>query len=145
MDEKLNEESSNHERETSIRRSDVDCQIDQSLRLAMLSYAARWLPLVMKESSVDKEQYEEMLRAYWRATRKDMLKVINRVAYRSVVTLYLFGQTPIPVGISEDEELDGITGVLCVQRLSCKFNSYEGSYGAASSTDRRCQHGRTQR
>lgn len=44
-----------------------------------------------------------------------MLKVINRVSYRSALTLYLFAQTPIPVGISEDEELDGINELLCIQ------------------------------
>lgn len=44
-----------------------------------------------------------------------MLKVVNRVSYRSVLTLFLFGLTPIPVGISEEEEMDGLTGQICVQ------------------------------
>lgn len=35
--------------------------------------------------------------------------------YRSMLTLYLFGYTPIPEGISDDEELDGITAQVCVQ------------------------------
>jgi hypothetical protein len=39
-----------------------------------------------------------------------MLKVINRVSYRSVLALFLFGLTPIPVGVSPEEELDGLTG-----------------------------------
>lgn len=44
-----------------------------------------------------------------------MLRVVNRVSYRSALALYLFSQTPVPSGISEEEELDGINGVVCVQ------------------------------
>lgn len=35
--------------------------------------------------------------------------------YRSVLTLYLFGHTPIPEGIPDEEELDGISAQLCIQ------------------------------
>ncbi|TVY80592.1 hypothetical protein LSUE1_G003596 [Lachnellula suecica] len=92
-------------------------------------------------------RYEEVIRESWRATRRDILKVINRVSYRSVLTLYLFGQTPIPVGISEEEELDGINGVVCVQtallqlqrlreRLrSCRFDGLGVSKSDPSSTE----------
>jgi hypothetical protein len=44
-----------------------------------------------------------------------MLKVQHRTSYRSVLTLYLFGLTPIPIGISEEEEHDGLSGPVCVQ------------------------------
>ena len=44
-----------------------------------------------------------------------MLKVINRVSYRSALALFLFSLTPVPVGISDDEETDGLNGQLCVQ------------------------------
>ena len=68
-----------------------------------------------------------------------MLKLINRPSYRSVLGLYLFGQTSMPLGITEEEELDGISGVVCsqtaflqVQQLrerlrSCRFNGSEVS------------------
>ena len=124
------------------RRQERDYRIDQSLHLAMNAYAAGWLPLLGRRDASGKSQYEQMNRDYWRATRRDMLKVINRKSYRSVLTLYLFGQTPVPSGISEEEAQDGISGMICTQtallqiqqlreRLrSCQFN---GSDMSASS------------
>jgi hypothetical protein len=47
-----------------------------------------------------------------------MLKVINRLSYRLVLALYLFPQTPLPVAVSEAEELDGISGPVCMQNAS---------------------------
>ena len=43
-----------------------------------------------------------------------MLRVINRPSYRSMLTLFLFALTPIPTGILEEEEVDGISGQACV-------------------------------
>lgn len=72
-----------------------------------------------------------------------MLKVINRVSYRSVLTLFLFGLTPIPAGVSKDEEADGITGQICVQvafqqvqrlrerQRNCQFSGAKVSFGSA--------------
>lgn len=39
-----------------------------------------------------------------------MIALLNKVSYQSVLSLYLFAQTPVPAGIDEDEELSGITG-----------------------------------
>ena len=125
--------------ETVKQRQERDYRIDQSLHLAMNAYAAGWLPILGRKSASATSQYEQITRDYWRAARRDMLKVINRKSYRSVMTLYLFGQTPVPSGISEDEEQDGISGVICIQtallqiqqlreRLrSCQFNGSDMS------------------
>jgi hypothetical protein len=43
-----------------------------------------------------------------------MLKVINRPSYRSMLALLLFALTPIPVGVCEEEELEGVSGQVCV-------------------------------
>jgi hypothetical protein len=84
---------------------------------------------------------EDLIREFWRTSRRDMLKVINRVSYRSVLTLFLFGLTPIPVGISDEEEMDGLTGQICVQaalqqvqrlrerQRNCQFNGSKVSLG----------------
>ena len=88
-------------------------QIDESLKSTMAAFSARWLPLT---SSVAAREGNEgnVIRALWRHARRDMLRVINRPSYRSMLTLFLFALTPIPAGISEDEELDGISGQACV-------------------------------
>jgi hypothetical protein len=44
-----------------------------------------------------------------------MLKVIHRISYRSFLALYLFAHTPVTTGISEDEELDGMSAQVCMQ------------------------------
>jgi hypothetical protein len=100
---------------TVARRQEKSHQIDQSLRRAMQSYAAQWLPILEQRNPTATDQYEQLIRDCWRATRRDMLKVINRISYRSVLTLYLFSQTPVPVGLCEEEEQDGITGVVCIR------------------------------
>ncbi|PPJ55844.1 hypothetical protein CBER1_07439 [Cercospora berteroae] len=90
-----------------------DYQIDKSLDLVVCAYAARWLPLIA--SNADPEENQQIIVRLWRETRRDMLRVINRPSYRSMLTLYLFGLTPIPEGISDAEEHDGLSGHVCVQ------------------------------
>lgn len=110
-----------------------DDRMDQSLRTTIKAFTARWLPLILNRAISETDGVEELTRKTWRAARTDMLKVINRVSYQSVLTLFLFSQTPIPTGISEEEEEEGISGLLClhtallqVQRLrerrsDCQF------------------------
>lgn len=97
------------------RKQERGYQIEQSLRQSIKSYAAQWLPTIMQANASETTRYDNIIRNCWRATRKDMLKVINRTSYRSVLALFLFSQTPIPIGITEEEELNGISGVVCVQ------------------------------
>ncbi|KAK5055206.1 hypothetical protein LTR84_012955 [Exophiala bonariae] len=118
-----------------------DYQIDQILRRAIRAFSARWLPLIPQENSFGRD-YDEEIREIWRASRKDMLRAINQVSYRSVMTLFLFGLTPIPNGISDDEELEGLTGQICVQtalqqvqrlrerQKNCQFNGAKVSPGS---------------
>ena len=86
----------------------VSVLIEESLSMAIEAFAARWLPLI--DSSVN----NEVVRNKWRYARRDMLKVINRTSYRSMLTLLLFALTPIPVGLTNEEELDGVSGQVCV-------------------------------
>ena len=94
-------------------KHETNFEIDQSLDRAIESYAARWLPLTPQRvifplSSV------ELIRNLWRSARRDMLKVINRPSYRSILSLFLFALTPIPVGIAAQEELDGVSAHVCL-------------------------------
>lgn len=112
-------------------------QIEQYLRRAMHLFVARWLPAVLQTIPGEPVQYEDFIKDRWRASRRDMLKAINRISYRSVLALYLFSQTPVPLGISEEEEMDGISAMVCTQtallhlqqlreRLqNCQFNVSE--------------------
>ncbi|TVY25550.1 Isoflavone reductase-like protein [Lachnellula hyalina] len=97
------------------KRAGIRYQIEQSLRRAMQSFAAQWLPAMIPKTVGGPIQYEEVVTQRWRIARRDMLKVINRTSYQSVLALYLFGQTPVPLGISEEEEMDGISGMVCTQ------------------------------
>jgi hypothetical protein len=94
--------------------NETDRKISESLELVIKAYSARWLPLVCT-SPASTAASHAVARRYWREARADMLKVQHRTSYRSVLTLYLFGLTPIPVGISDEEEHDGLSGPVCVQ------------------------------
>ena len=96
-----------------VAKRKTDMQIDQSLDRAILAFAARWLPLTPQTTSSGASS-AEIIRGLWRRAHRDMLKVINRPSYRSMLTLLLFALTPIPAGISEEEELDRVTGQVCV-------------------------------
>jgi hypothetical protein len=87
--------------------------------------------LVSQNEQLTTSEFEETIRSSWRTARKDMLKVINRASYRSILTLYLFAQTPIPVGIPEHEELNGVSGSLCMHTALLqlqKLRQRQGSY-----------------
>ncbi|KAI5361972.1 hypothetical protein Slin15195_G056210 [Septoria linicola] len=90
-----------------------DCQTEEFLNSVIRAYAARWLPLAAPGAKP--QELQQMIIRLWREARRNMLKVINRPSYRSMLTLYLFGLTPIPEGISEEEEHDGLSGHVCVQ------------------------------
>ncbi|KAF0328629.1 hypothetical protein GQ607_004041 [Colletotrichum asianum] len=90
-------------------------QIEYFLRTAIKGFAARWAPQILQShGGLPTNSTEDFVRESWRAARRDMLKVINRVSYQSVLALYLFAQTPIPTGIPHDEVMDGIDGLTCL-------------------------------
>lgn len=89
-------------------------QIDRTLNQAIKMFSARWLPLTLR-SSVHKTTQTRVIQTLWRDLRKDLLKTINRPCYRSMWSLYLFAMVPIPIGIPEEEEDDGISALFCVQ------------------------------
>lgn len=90
-----------------------DLEVEQSLNHAIEAYAARWLHLALPTDS-DGSTLTEVVKALWRRARRDMLRVINRPSYRSMLSLLLFALTPIPAGIPDNEELDGVSGQVCV-------------------------------
>ncbi|KKK12929.1 hypothetical protein ARAM_006912, partial [Aspergillus rambellii] len=86
---------------------------DESLRSTIASFSARWLPLASQTPDAA-PCYQGVVHALWRHARRDMLRVINRPSYRSMLALFLFALTPVPTGISEEEEADGISGQVCI-------------------------------
>jgi hypothetical protein len=113
-------ESADHSRQTpsshprsSHRPSDVDGAIDNSLRSSIAAFSARWIPLASQSARLDADALS-IVQKLWRHARRDMLRVINRPSYRSMLALLLFALTPIPTGILEEEEVDGISGQACV-------------------------------
>jgi hypothetical protein len=83
--------------------------VERCLDRAVLAFTARWFPLHLHAIELDK-----IVTNSWRCSRADMVVLLNQVSYRSMLALYLFAQTPVPVGIPEEEELGGITGPVCM-------------------------------
>lgn len=98
---------------TDFGKRETDSQINRSLDNAINAFAARWLPLTL-QAPHPRLYSDEVITNLWRCAHKDMLKVINRPSYRSMLTLLLFALTPIPVGLSEEEELDRVSSQVCV-------------------------------
>ncbi|KAL2869601.1 uncharacterized protein BJX67DRAFT_370800 [Aspergillus lucknowensis] len=94
-------------------RSIDDRLADESLRGTIASFSARWLPLASRDPNTS-SCYQSVVHALWRQARRDMLRVINRPSYRSILALFLFALTPVPSEISEEEEADGIFGQVCI-------------------------------
>lgn len=92
------------------RERQIDCTLNQAIQ----TFSARWLPLTF-QSSAHKEAQTHLILRLWRELRKNLLKTINRPSYRSMLSLYLFAMVPIPVGIPEEEEDDGLPALACVQ------------------------------
>ncbi|KAF5673418.1 3-hydroxybutyryl dehydrogenase [Fusarium heterosporum] len=87
--------------------------IENSLQSTISAFAARWLPVTSPNPN-SSDDHCSLVQTLWRDARRDMLRVINRPSYRSMLSLFLFALTPIPEGISEEEETDGISGQACV-------------------------------
>ena len=115
MGDEVARDISGHSSGLHARRRERDDQLEMSLKIAVEAFAAQWLPLVPQHREDHIHQDEQSIRSSWRAARREMLKVINRASYRSILALYLFSQTPVPIGVSDEEELDGVNGLVCIQ------------------------------
>lgn len=89
-------------------------QIDRCLTKAIQTFSARWLPLTFQPPSHEVDQ-TQLIKNLWRDLRQHLLKIINWPCYRSMLALFLFAMVPIPIGISKEEEDNGIPGQFCIQ------------------------------
>lgn len=90
---------------------------EDALSHAIYAFSARWLYLYYPGSGQRPTDswYEELAEKYWRNARQDMLRVVNITTYCSVLAMFLFGLTPTPCGIPEEEEMNGLSGHVCLQ------------------------------
>lgn len=110
------EDSQTHFEDSSASpgETESDQQTNRSLLQAICAFSARWLLLNDAPESLKRSSMER-IDDLWRTVRRDTLRVMNRPCYRSALTLFIFASTPIPVGISEEEETDGVPAQVCVQ------------------------------
>ncbi|OBT67854.1 hypothetical protein VE03_02576 [Pseudogymnoascus sp. 23342-1-I1] len=85
-------------------RVEEDAFINQALMSAVHAFAARWLSIShfrkpgetsTRDSIVMKECFVESL---WQRAHNDVLPILTRPSYRSILALYLFGITPTSLG-----------------------------------------------
>ncbi|KAF2102298.1 hypothetical protein NA57DRAFT_34695 [Rhizodiscina lignyota] len=102
---------------TSTNPADQESVVYAPLLNAIYAFSARWLPLLYPSRGKEcpDEQFEELAEHFWRKARQDMLKLINQSSYRAVLTMLIFGLTPLPCGISKSEEMNGLSGYTCLQ------------------------------
>lgn len=112
-DESCNQQHDRGDDPTTCREMEQHQKIDQSLHTTVAAFSARWLPLVSKDSKQEPAG-SKSIQNLWRYARRDMLRIMNRPCYRSMLSLFLFALTPIPAGVTEEEEVDGVSGQACV-------------------------------
>ncbi|KAJ5489289.1 hypothetical protein N7539_004179 [Penicillium diatomitis] len=88
-------------------------QIETTLNQAIQTFSARWLPLTFL-SETEKQAQTPLIQSLWRELRQNVPKSMNRPCYRSMLSLYLFAMVPVPVGIPEEEEENGVPAQVCV-------------------------------
>ncbi|KAI2790116.1 hypothetical protein POX_d05621 [Penicillium oxalicum] len=88
-------------------------QIETTLNQAIQTFSARWLPLTF-EFDAEKQAQTPLIQSLWRELRQNLPRSMNRPCYRSMLSLYLFAMVPVPVGIPEDEEENGVPAQVCV-------------------------------
>jgi hypothetical protein len=92
-----------------------DALLTSSLSAAVYSFSIRWIRIVAPGRYTDEMEYDELIRALWFEARDGASKCIGRPSYRSVLTLYLFGMTPVPTNVSASEAKDGLTGEVGIE------------------------------
>lgn len=84
-----------------------DAIINQALISAVHAFSARWLPashfrtnnpLDLQESIAMREHF---VKSVWQRAHRDVVAVLARPSYRSILALYLFGTTPTPLKTRE--------------------------------------------
>lgn len=84
---------------------------------AIYCFCVRWLPVLHPEllQAPLCVWHKNLVICLWRKARRLMLKAANLRSYRSMFSLILFGLTPVPTGVEEAEEIEGLSGSLCFQ------------------------------
>jgi hypothetical protein len=100
------------------RTSDRECvrtdkQVNRALNAAVRAFSVRWLPLVAG-SSISGERLNSLARRLWSEARTTALSILHQRCYRSVLALYIFGMTPVPVGLEESTKAQGSIGEVCI-------------------------------
>lgn len=100
-----------------LRSSEKETEARSIAITAIHCFCAQWLPVLHPElrQAPLGAWHEHMVRCLWRKTRKSMLKAVNVRSYQSVFSLIMFGLTPVPIGVGEKEEAEGLSGSLCFQ------------------------------
>lgn len=96
--------------------------LNDALRNAIYAYAARWLPLQdtfrRTESDVERasKQAQDFRDQLWQRARRSISATMSRPSYRSILALYLFSLTEMPL-INDHPG----SGQLCTQVLLTHF------------------------
>lgn len=113
--------------------------INQALISAVHAFSARWLPVSRfgKGDGVEIHQLrarkEHFLLQIWNRAHKDVIEVLTRPSYRSILALYLFGTTP--AAKAQDRQIADHcfeTGLRHYLHLRARFSSVTGEHDSGN-------------
>ncbi|KAH0836045.1 hypothetical protein FOPE_04191 [Fonsecaea pedrosoi] len=91
----------------------ADTVVNQALNVAVHAFSVRWLPLIAG-TTVSVERLNDLASKLWQDARSKILLILQRRCYRSILALYIFGMTPMPPGLEEQELANGNIGEVCI-------------------------------
>ncbi|KIX96013.1 uncharacterized protein Z520_08268 [Fonsecaea multimorphosa CBS 102226] len=87
--------------------------VNQALNATVHAFSVRWLPLVAG-TRIPTEKLNNLARRLWHNARSQILLILQKRCYRSILALYIFGMTPLPPGLEDHELAHGNIGEVCV-------------------------------
>ncbi|OAL28159.1 hypothetical protein AYO20_09578 [Fonsecaea nubica] len=87
--------------------------VNHALNAAVHAFSVRWLPLVAGEN-ISTDKLNDLARRLWQNAQSKILLILRRRCYRSILALYIFGMTPMPPGLEEQEIGYGNIGEVCI-------------------------------
>ncbi|KIW84347.1 hypothetical protein Z517_03597 [Fonsecaea pedrosoi CBS 271.37] len=91
----------------------ADTVVNQALNVAVHAFSVRWLPLVAG-TNISTDKLNDLARRLWQNARSKILLILQRRCYRSILALYIFGMTPVPPGLEDEDLSHGNIGEVCI-------------------------------
>jgi hypothetical protein len=84
--------------------------VDSAVIASVHCFGARWLPLMLPQTATTAnaellKYHQHVSEVLWREARDKIESVMNRTSFRLAFAMYLFGMTPVPANVPDNEDI----------------------------------------